>query len=266
MVEKTYRTQYGTIHYWVSRASTAKTWLVFLPGLTADHTLFDRQMEAFDGKYNCFVWDAPAHGASRPFELKFSMGDMAEYLHEILKIEGAGKYVLVGQSMGGFVSQVYMEKYPGEAAGFVSIDSCPLKRRYYSWWELALLKRTYWMYMSIPWKLLKKWGISGTTTTPYGRSIMKGIVDSYEKKEYCQLADHGYRLVAEAVEAGLPYDIKCPVLLLCGERDAAGSAKRYNERWTEYDGHELIWLKGAGHNANTDVPDEVNRLIDEFTL
>lgn len=263
-VEKTYRTSYGTIHYWVSRADESRIWLIFLPGLTADHRLFDKQLEAFEGKYNCLVWDAPAHGASRPFELKFTMEDMAEYLHGILVAEGTAEYVLVGQSMGGFVSQVYMEMYPGEAAGFISIDSCPLKRRYYSWWELVLLKRTYWMYMSIPWKLLVKWGTNGTATTSYGRSIMKSFMDSYDRKEYCRLADHGYRLVAEAVEAELPYDIKCPVLLMCGERDAAGSAKRYNEQWTKHDGHRLVWLSGAGHNANTDVPDEVNRLIDEF--
>lgn len=264
MVEKTHRTRYGVIHYWVSTIDTAKPWLVFLPGLTADHRLFDKQMEAFDGKYNCLVWDAPAHGASRPFKLEFTIEDMAVYLHEILAAAGAEKYILVGQSMGGYISQVFMELYPGEAAGFISIDSCPLKRRYYSWWELALLKRTYWMYMSIPWKLLVKWGTNGTATTPYGRSIMKGFLDSYEKKEYCLLADHGFRLVAQAVEAGRPYDIKCPVLLLCGERDGAGSAKRYNQQWAKHDGHRLVWLAGAGHNANTDVPDEVNRLIDEF--
>lgn len=264
MVEKTYKTIYGPIHYWVSAADADKPWLIFLPGLTADHRLFDKQIEAFEGKYNCFVWDAPAHGKSKPFDLNFTMEDMAEYLHDILAMECSGQCILIGQSMGGYISQMFMELYPGEAAGFISIDSCPLKRRYYSWWELALLKRTYWMYMSIPWKPLIKWGSSGTATSDYGRSLMKSFMESYDKKEYCRLADHGYRMVAEAVEAERTYDIKCPVLLLCGEKDGAGSAKRYNEQWMKHDGHRLVWLAGAGHNANTDVPDEVNRLIDEF--
>ena len=34
-----------------------------------------------------------------------------------------------------------MEIFPYSASGFVSIDSCSLKRKYYTWWELALLKR-----------------------------------------------------------------------------------------------------------------------------
>jgi len=33
--------------------------------------------------YNCFVWDAPAHGASRPFPLSFSIEDLADYLHDV---------------------------------------------------------------------------------------------------------------------------------------------------------------------------------------
>ncbi|MBQ6929544.1 MAG: alpha/beta hydrolase, partial [Oscillospiraceae bacterium] len=86
----------------------------------------------------------------------------------------------------------------------------------------------------------------------------------YQKEEYCNLADHGYRILAQAVEADKSYDISCPALLLCGEKDGAGSAKSYNRRWAKQDGHKLVWLKDAGHNANTDVPETVNKLIDNF--
>ncbi len=59
--ESTYQTPCGTIHYWSSILNLDTTTLVFLPGLTADHRLFDKQVEYFDGKYNIIVWDAPAH-------------------------------------------------------------------------------------------------------------------------------------------------------------------------------------------------------------
>ena len=61
MKESTYQTPCGTIHYWSSILRLDTTTLVFLPGLTADHRLFDKQVEYFDGKYNIIVWDAPAH-------------------------------------------------------------------------------------------------------------------------------------------------------------------------------------------------------------
>lgn len=53
--ESTYQTPCGTIHYWSNNLSLDTTTLVFLPGLTADHRLFDKQVEYFDGKYNIIV-------------------------------------------------------------------------------------------------------------------------------------------------------------------------------------------------------------------
>ena len=92
---------------------------------------------------------------------------------------------------------------------------------------------------------------------------MRRTVDSYEKREYCALSDHGMRIFAEAVETERAYEIRCPVLLICGEKDFAGSAKRYNRRWSKEEGHPLVWIPKAGHIANTDAPEEVNRLIDK---
>ena len=264
--EKTLETAYGTIHYWTVFSNGSKPWLIFLPGLTADHHLFDQQLEALSKKYNCLTWDAPAHGASRPFKLQFSMNDMAQYLHLILEKEEVAGPILIGQSMGGYLSQVYMDMFPDSVAGFISVDSCSLKRKYYTGWELALLKHTKWMYMSIPWKLLIAWGSKGTAQSAYGRQLMKQTMESYEKVEYCELADHGYRILVESIEAGHPYNLKCPVLLLCGKKDGAGSAKRYNRQWTKQDSHPLIWLENAGHNSNTDVPQRVNQLIDDFVM
>ena len=40
--------------------------LVFLHGMTADHTLFEKQLEFFYADFTVLAWDAPAHGRSRP--------------------------------------------------------------------------------------------------------------------------------------------------------------------------------------------------------
>ena len=190
MDHKKYITEKGTIHYWVNICSPEKKWIVFLPGLTADHSLFDSQVECFSKKYNMFVWDAPAHGLSRPFELSFSMQDIVHYLYTIFQIEHIVMPIFVGQSLGGYIAQVYITEYPNTTLGFISVDSCPMSRRYYSWWELALMRHTKGMYMSIPWKLLLKWGINGTSETSYGRQVMKNAWSVYTKEEYCSLADY----------------------------------------------------------------------------
>ncbi len=258
-------TDSGSIAYWVSAdAGPGRPWLVLLPCLTADHRLFDKQVEYFADKANLLLWDPPSHGESRPFSLSWTMNDLAQWLHQILEAEGVDSPILIGQSMGGYTAQAYMELFPGEVAGFISIDSCSLKRRYYSAAELYLLKHTKLMYLSFPWETLVHIGSNGNTTTEYGSKLMESMMRDYEKREYCELAAHGFRVLADAVESGAAFDIACPALLLCGTQDKAGSAKRYNKEWTKVSGIPLIWNEGAGHNSNTDRPDVVNAAIEEF--
>ena len=77
MIEKTYTTKSGVIHYWVNEIKPGEPTLIFLPGLTADHRLFDKQIEYFEEKCNVFVWDAPGHAASWPFEFDFDLTEKA---------------------------------------------------------------------------------------------------------------------------------------------------------------------------------------------
>ena len=264
MIEKIYRTENGPIHYWISSMVGNGPSLIFLPGLTADHRLFEKQTEYFDGKYRMFVWDAPGHADSYPFELTFTLEDKARMVDEILKAEGFDDPVIVGQSMGGYVSQCFIQKYPGEAAGFISIDSAPLKRNYVTGAEIWLLKRTEPMYRAFPWNTLKRIGANGCAVSGYGRKLMRSFLDSYTKDEYCKLSGHGMKLLAEAMEADLPYEIDCPVILICGEKDRAGSAKSYNCRWAKRERIPIRWIQEAGHNSNTDKPEEVNQMIRDF--
>ena len=91
MIQKMFPTELGSITYWITAPKTpSKPWLVFLPGLTANHHLFKDQIEHIKGKANLFVWDPPSHGASRPFKLNWSIQQLAEWLDAILSSEGIG--------------------------------------------------------------------------------------------------------------------------------------------------------------------------------
>ena len=264
MLEQTHKTPCGFIHYCVDKnAEHACPQLVFLPGLTADHRLFDKQVGFFEGKYPLLVWDAPGQAASWPFDLTFSLADKAAWLDEILAREGFDKPIIVGQSMGGYVGQAYAQQFPEKMSGFVSIDSAPLQREYVTSIEIWLLKRMGPVYRHCPWKLLLRSGSEGVATSEYGRGLMRDMMTVYDgdRARYAQLAGHGYRMLAEAMEADLPYKIPCPALLICGEKDRAGSCIRYNRAWHRKTGIPIEWIKDAGHNSNTDAPETVNRLI-----
>lgn len=243
-----------------------ETALVFLPGLTADHRLFDKQVAHFKDKCRVLVWDAPAHGASWPFSFDFDLRDKAIWLEGIFQQEGIRRPIIVGQSMGGYVGQMYSQLFPDKLKGFISIDSAPLQRRFVTWMEIFLLKKMEPVYRYYPWKSLLKTGSKGVSTTAYGRQLMHDIMMTYDgaQERYAKISGHGFRMLAQAMEADLPYEIKCPALLICGEKDRAGSCIRYSKAWHKHSGIPLVWIKNAGHNANTDNPEMVNRLINNL--
>ncbi len=252
MTEKIYETRCGNIHYWTNEMADSSMTLVFLPGLTADHRLFEKQIEYFEDKYRVFVWDAPAHAASWPFDFSFDLRDKALWLDEIFQFEGIGSPIIIGQSMGGYVGQMYSQLFPDKLKGFVSIDSAPLQRCYVTAAEIWLLKRMEPVYR--------------VAESEYGKKLMRSIMMTYDgdQERYSKIAGQGYRLLAEAMEADLSYEIRCPALLICGEKDRAGSCVRYNRAWHKKTGIPIEWIKGAGHNSNTDEPDLINKLIEEF--
>ncbi len=273
MVEKTFETYCGIIHYWTNEEyhwtneekKTGRS-LIFLPGLTADHRLFEKQLHYVEDRHRILVWDAPEHAASRPFYPSFDLSDKAKWLDGIFAQEGIDEPVIIGQSMGGYVGQMYAQLFPEKLKGFISIDSAPLQRQYVTAAEIWLLKRMEPVYRFYPWKSLLKLGSEGVASSEYGRKLMHDIMMTYDgdQKQYAWICGHGYRMLAEAMEADLPYEIKCLALLICGDQDHAGSCIRYNKAWHKRSGIPIEWIKGAGHNSNTDEPELINALIEKF--
>lgn len=254
----------GKIYYRIEGAQDSGKTLVFLPGLTADHRLFAEQIHYFKSSYNTLVWDAPAHNLSRPWTLDFSLMDMARYLREILQTEGITRPILIGQSLGGYIAQSYMELYPDDVEAFISIDSAPLQRKYMSSLEIYMLKHTKPLFSCYSWNTLKNATIYACATTEKGKAIMRQMMSSYTRNEYIELSAYGYKILAEAVESDLAYKLNCPALLICGTKDRAGYVRRYNRIWGKSEKLPIHWIDGAGHNSNTDYPNQVNSIIESF--
>lgn len=261
MLEQIYRSCRGNVHYWISESIVPNTkTLVLMHGLTADHTLFDKQLEYFAGKYNLIVWDAPAHGKSRPYA-DFTYPHAAEDLKNILEANNIPSVVLIGQSMGGYIAQSFIMRYPHMVTSFISIDSCPYGESYYSksdkWW----LRQVEWMSRLYPLGVLKKSIAKQCTVTEYAYNNMLAALEPYDKNELCRLMGIGY---AGFLADNCDMEIKCPTLLLVGKHDKTGKVLAYCCQWAEQTGFPFHIIDAAAHNSNADNFEVVNREIDAF--
>lgn len=264
-MEKTYETALGKIRYWTTKTENSKETLVFLHGLTADHRLFDRQINFFKSRFNTLVWDAPGHAASRPFELNVTLEDEARLLDEILTKEGISHPIIIGQSIGGYLGQVYAQIFPNKMKGFIAIDSGPLQRKYTPkivTWGLRNIGK---LYPICPWSVFLECTPPAVATTKVGRALMHTMLKDYAEDPtyFKKLAAHGYGMIGGAIDNDLEYKISCPTLLICGTKDLI-PMRNYNASWSKKSNIKLEWVESAGHNSNTDRPGIVNVLIEEF--
>lgn len=260
MIQKQVETENGNIVYWVNNRPEQDCALVFLHGLTADHTLFEKQISYFGKRFKVLCWDAPAHGKSRPY-MNFSYHSAAKQLKDILGKEQIRKAVLIGQSMGGFVIQTFLKYYSEPAVGFIGIDTTPFGLSYYSnsdkWW----LRQVEWMSHCYPYKALMKAIAKSCTYTQYAYENMFTALKQYTKQEVCHLMGIGY---AQFLEENCDLVIRIPVLILVGENDRTGKVRQYCKAWQEKTGYPLHVIKDAAHNSNIDNYEQVNNEIENF--
>jgi pimeloyl-ACP methyl ester carboxylesterase len=261
MIERILETKSGNVHYWISEQNSPdKITIFFLHGLTASHDLFVKQIEYFSKNYNVIAWDAPAHGASRPF-VDFTYEKAAIAAAEILKANDIDGAVFIGQSMGGFITQSVIKRFPELVRGFVAIDSTPFGEKYYSksdkWW----LRQIEWMSALYPDKSLRKAVAKQVSRTERSYQNMYQMLSFYDKKELCHLMGIGY---AGFLEDNSDIEINCPVMLIVGEHDKTGKVKQYNEQWASELNIPVTWISDAAHNSNDDQPEQVNACIEKF--
>ena len=255
------QTDKGRVFYWQSdHWDVNKDTLFFLHGLTADHSMFDPQIPAFEKGYNLLTWDAPAHGKSRPFA-EFSFADTAGCIKSILDKNAVEQVVLIGQSLGGFLAQSFIKRYPDRVKGFVSIDSTPYGSGYYSKFDVWILKQVEWMAHLYPLRWMKKAMAKQVSATKKAYNNMMQMLSPYRKKELCHLMGLGY---AGFLDDNCELEIPCPVLLILGEKDKTGKVAQYNKAWAGQTGYPLKIINDAAHNANVDKPEEVNDHIRAF--
>ena len=96
--------------------------ILFSHGFMMDHTMFDAQVEAFQGDYRCIRWDERGFGDT-PSPGPFSYWDSADDAVAVLDACGVDQAILVGMSQGGFLSIRATLAHPERVRALVLIDS-----------------------------------------------------------------------------------------------------------------------------------------------
>ena len=263
MKEQEQKTSRGTVHYWVSHNENKQAkCIVFTHGLTADHSMFEKQVEYFKREYTVITWDVPLHGLSRPYS-NFTYENCAHDLAGILDQESIDKVILVGMSMGGYPSQEFAFRYPEKVEGFVALDTTPFGLSYYSKSDIWWLKNVSPMAKCFSGNALRKNMAKSVSKTKYSYNKMMNMLAPFTKSQIIEQMDIAYGVFTKENK---DVSFSFPVLILLGEFDKTGKVKEYCQAWSKREGYPLHIIKNAAHFSNGDNPEDVNSEIHEFII
>ncbi len=96
--------------------------IVLIHGFCENSTCFNEQVFLLKGHYNIICIDLPGHGQSAE-QSSFSIEDVAGQVNRVLDVCGVEQCVMIGHSMGGYVTLAYAKKYANRLKGFGLLHS-----------------------------------------------------------------------------------------------------------------------------------------------
>ncbi len=91
--------------------------IVLLHGFMEDKSMWEKIARALSSGFNVITVDLPGHGRSECVSDIHTMDMMAVAVNKVLRDLEVKHCVMIGHSMGGYVTLAYARKYPGKLRG-----------------------------------------------------------------------------------------------------------------------------------------------------
>ena len=96
--------------------------IILIHGFCENSTCFNEQVFLLKGHYRIICIDLPGHGLSAE-QSGFSMEDIADQVNDVLDDCGVQQCVMIGHSMGGYVTLAFAKKYAHRLKGYGLLHS-----------------------------------------------------------------------------------------------------------------------------------------------
>ncbi len=99
--------------------------LILLHGYLEAGEVWEPLVERLEGDYRIITPDLPGHGESGVKGEVHTMEFLASAMREVLRDAGENRVLMIGHSLGGYVTLAFVEMYPELLSGYVLFHSHP---------------------------------------------------------------------------------------------------------------------------------------------
>ena len=221
-------------------------------GFSASSHMFASTVPAIATDHTVIVWDMPGHGGSGAPEdpAEYSTRSFLDAMVGLIDAAGAERAVVLGHSLGGYLSLELALAHPDRVAGLVLVDTGPGYRN-----DAA---RDRWNEMAADYAVnLEQRGLDGL---PGGAELSRNVHSSAVGLALTArnvLTQHDSHVID-----GLP-KISAPTLVIVGEQDDP-FVKGSHYMASKIPDAALAVIDGAGHAPPVSHPDQFNRVLRTF--
>jgi proline-specific peptidase len=249
--------------------------LILLHGYGATHDIWIGQVSTLSKHFKVITYDSRGSGKSDHPKEKFTLDNLVEDLRELMDFLKIEKCHLVGQSMGGWVTQNFVLKYPHRVNKIALLGTNHKGDGIYIFKDtlvdISELAKTdkeqaYWKYAKLT----------------HHRRIIKEMQANPKKKFHGlwsaedmmkELIENGmsstdYELLANAVSVHSTLNklqvIKNPVLLICASNDKLSPKLVMDEMHEKLPNSSLELIDNTAHHVFLEEAPKVNELLINF--
>lgn len=260
---KTYLTQFeGKALSWKQYHAANKPALVLLHGFCEDASIWDKILTELINDFNIIVPDLPGFGNSDVQENQ-SMESMADAVKYMLDEACVSKPVMVGHSMGGYITLAFASKYKNHLSGFGLFHSTVLP-------DSEEKKEN---------RLKTIEFIKANGAAPFARVLLPTLFSDHASDSLinealirgCSCTSEGLCAAATAMRNRPDYtyviqETQLPVLFVAGRFDAGIPVSVSSAQATLTPHASLYILEGSGHCGMVEEPERAIYILKEFTL
>ncbi len=254
----------GRVHVAVAGEGPA---VVMWPSLLMDHTLWDAQVAHLSNRFTTIAVDPPGHGRSQPLTRTFTFAECAQVVVDLLDHLGHERGHLLGNSWGGMIGGTFAALHPDRVGCSVLMNATATAASRGQRLEYGAL-------------LLAARAMRGIRP-PLTTAVLRAFLGPTSLAERPDVVEHvrrttqavDVRSVSFAVRSVVPArqdqraafsQITTPVLVVGGSEDATFPPDDARTMAAAIPDSELVVLARAAHLAALEVPDVVNRLVDDL--
>lgn len=221
-------------------------------GYSATGQMWAPQVDALADRYRVISWDMRGHGRSDSPDdpTQYSAAATVADIHAVLERCGVRYAVIGGLSLGGFMSLAFHLEHPEMVKALVLADTGPGYRNPTAreqWNERARARAAD----------FEQRGLGALSSSAEVRAATHRSAQGLAHAARRMLTQSDDRVIAS-----LP-SIKVPTLVIVGDRDER-FVKPCEYMAAKIPGARLAVIRGAGHAANLDQPEQFNEALRTF--